>query len=75
MPPLASSPTAPQESASSAPPTVEVLTWTGMRRAKKDYNKEWGLYLLGALPPVLLPLLVWLTLSAANNKRFKKKRA
>ena len=65
-----------QEGLSTSSPTIEVLTWSNYRRAKKMYGKEYSLFALGVLPPVLLPLLVWLALSATNERRYgvKKRR-
>lgn len=63
-----------QEALSTPSPVIEVLTWTNYRKAKKMYGKEYGLFLLGVLPPVLLPLIVWLALAATNERRYGKKK-
>jgi hypothetical protein len=38
------------------------------------YFKEYTLFLLGVVPPTLLPLLVWLALRATNERRYGRGR-
>lgn len=54
---------------------INIFGYEEYRIKTGNYNKEWSLFAIGASFPIFLPMFVWYTLSSANDRLFRRKKA